>query len=81
MSAATNPANFSNLPKEEVQALGSKGGHAAAGHPIDDTPTTSSSNPGNFANRPTEEVKAIASKGGQASAGFESWDKEKLVCY
>jgi len=63
-SAATNPGNFANRPKEEVQAIASKGGKASS--------TSAENNPGNFANRPKEEVQAIASKGGKASGGSGS---------
>ncbi|EHL00326.1 putative Conidiation-specific protein 10 [Glarea lozoyensis 74030] len=72
-----NPGNFANRPKEEVQAIASKGGKASHGGGggssggSDDTTSSSTgnTNPGNFANRPTEEVQAIASKGGKASHG------------
>lgn len=72
----TNPGNFANRPKEEVQEIASKGGQSrgtgSSGGSADTTETTSSTgntNPGNFANRPKEEVREIASKGGQASGG------------
>lgn len=74
----TNPGNFANRPKEEVQEIASKGGqsHGDNTSPGGSAKTSLSSgntNPGNFANRPKEEVQEIASKGGQASSGsFES---------
>ncbi|KAG4413290.1 hypothetical protein IFR04_013581 [Cadophora malorum] len=72
----TNPGNFANRPREEVQEIASKGGQsrgAANSGGSDDTAGTTSAtgntNPGNFANRPKEEVQEIASKGGKASSG------------
>lgn len=64
--ASSNPHNFANLPKEELQSIASKGGHAAHGH-HETSNGTIAMNPGNFANRPAEEVKAAAAKGGAAS--------------
>ena len=41
----TNPGNFANRPKEEVQAIASKGGKTSHGS------SNASNNSGNFANR------------------------------
>lgn len=76
----TNPGNFANRPREEVQEIASKGGQSrgavSSGGSDESTGMTSATgnkNPGNFANRPKEEVHEIASKGGKASSGsFES---------
>lgn len=78
----TNPGNFANRPKEEVQEIARKGGQSRGdGSSSDATETTSSStrntNPGNFANRPKEEVQEIASKGGKASSGSFEPGSEK----
>ncbi|KAH8708173.1 Conidiation-specific protein 10 [Beauveria bassiana] len=53
--ADTNPGNFANRPKEEVQEIASKGGQA-------------SHNSG-FASMDPDKQREIASKGGQASSG------------
>ncbi|KAI9821649.1 MAG: conidiation-specific expression protein [Pycnora praestabilis] len=55
MSGNSNPGNFANRPKEEVEAAAKKGG---------ETSTT-----GGFASMPTEQVQEIASEGGKASSG------------
>jgi general stress protein YciG len=80
----TNPGNFANRPKEEVQEIASKGGQSrgtrSSGGSADTTETSASTgntNPGNFANRPREEVQEIASKGGQASSGSFEAGSEK----
>src|SRR4051812_44590239 len=82
----TNPGNFANRPKEEVQEIASKGGQSRGTGSSSDTHatgTTSSStgntNPGNFANRPKEEVQEIASKGGKASSGSFEPGSEKAA--
>ncbi|PQE30581.1 Conidiation-specific 10 protein [Rutstroemia sp. NJR-2017a WRK4] len=55
MSGNTNPGNFANRPKEEVQEIASKGGQA--------------SHSGGFASMDPDKQREIASKGGQASSG------------
>ncbi|ROT43142.1 hypothetical protein SODALDRAFT_327312 [Sodiomyces alkalinus F11] len=77
MANNTNPGNFANRPREEVQEIASKGGQAS--NQGSSTSPTGTYNPGNFANRPREEVQEIASKGGQAShsGGFASMDPDK----
>ncbi|KAI9870933.1 MAG: conidiation-specific expression protein [Pleopsidium flavum] len=55
MTDNTNPGNFANRPKEEVQEIASKGGQ--------------SSNTGGFASMPKRQVQEIASEGGKASSG------------
>ncbi|KAI9750343.1 MAG: hypothetical protein M1835_007328 [Candelina submexicana] len=54
MSGNTNPGNFANRPKEEVQDAAKKGGEASKG---------------GFASMPKEQVQEIASEGGKASSG------------
>ncbi|KAH8747315.1 conidiation-specific protein 10, partial [Diaporthe sp. PMI_573] len=54
-SANTNPGNFANRPREEVQEIASKGGQA--------------SHSGGFANMDPDKQREIASQGGQASSG------------
>merc|ERR1712230_58055 len=63
----TNPGNFANRPREEVQEIASKGGQsrgAANSGGSDDTAGTTSAagntNPGNFANRPKAEKRRAA---------------------
>ncbi|KAJ2960580.1 hypothetical protein NQZ79_g3998 [Umbelopsis isabellina] len=58
-----NPGNFANRPKEEVQAIASKGGHA--------------SHSGGFASMDPEKQHNIASKGGHASSGKFEKGSEK----
>ncbi|KAL8769298.1 MAG: hypothetical protein Q9223_001990 [Gallowayella weberi] len=55
MADNSNPGNFANRPKEEVQAAAQKGGQ---------TSTT-----GGFASMDPDKQKEIASQGGQASSG------------
>lgn len=56
-----NPANFANLPREEVAEIGRKGGEQGfATRPPDET-----WNPTNFANLPHDELSEIARKGGE----------------
>lgn len=81
-SASNNPGNFANRPKEEVQAIASKGGQAS-GNPehkynTRSNPTESTGggthseaaakNPHNFANMPKEEVQHLGHLGGVARA-------------
>jgi general stress protein YciG len=77
----TNPGNFANRPKEEVQEIASKGGQSrsngSSGDTTETTSSTGNTNPGNFANRPKEEVQEIASKGGKASSGSFEPGSEK----
>jgi len=53
-TANTNPGNFANRPKEEVQEIPSKGGQSSAG---------------GFASMDPDKQREISSKGGQASSG------------
>ena len=63
MTDNTNPGNFANRPKKEVQAAASKGGQSGT------------ENSG-FASMPKEQVEDIASQGGKASSGsFEPGSK------
>ncbi|KAK0759570.1 hypothetical protein N5P37_007758 [Trichoderma harzianum] len=63
MSDNTNPGNFANRPKEEVQSIASKGGQA--------------SHQGGFASMDPDKQREIASKGGRASGGsFEPGSKK-----
>ncbi|KAH0831552.1 Conidiation-specific protein [Fonsecaea pedrosoi] len=55
MTDNTNPGNFANRPKEEVQEIASKGGQA--------------SHSGGFASMDPDKQREIASQGGQASSG------------
>ncbi|KAL8718710.1 MAG: hypothetical protein Q9225_004191 [Loekoesia sp. 1 TL-2023] len=63
MADNTNPGNFANRPKEEVQAAAQKGGQ---------TSTT-----GGFASMDPDKQKDIASQGGQASSGSFEPGSEK----
>jgi len=63
MSGNTNPGNFANRPKEEVQEIASKGGQA-------------SHNSG-FASMDPDQQRDIASQGGQASSGSFELGSEK----
>lgn len=76
-TASTNPANFANLPKDEVRAIASKGGKVSQERRHEELP--GGGNPGNFANRPKDEVREIAAMGGRASGGFASMDPERQV--
>jgi general stress protein YciG len=80
-TSSTNPANFANLPKDEVRALASKGGKVAQErrHSAAAADLPGHGNPGNFANRPKEEVREIAAMGGHASGGFANMDPERHV--
>ncbi|KAK3984504.1 cytochrome P450 [Cladorrhinum sp. PSN332] len=61
--ADNNPGNFANRPKEEVQAIASKGGQA--------------SHSGGFASMDPDKQREIASKGGKASSGSFEPGSEK----
>ncbi|ORY16458.1 hypothetical protein BCR34DRAFT_597737 [Clohesyomyces aquaticus] len=63
MTDNTNPGNFANRPKEEVQAIASKGGQA--------------SHSGGFASMDADKQREIASKGGKASSGSFEPGSEK----
>ncbi|KAF2103353.1 hypothetical protein NA57DRAFT_72329 [Rhizodiscina lignyota] len=54
MTDNTNPGNFANRPKEEVQEIASKGGQASQG---------------GFASMDPDKQREIASEGGKASSG------------
>ncbi|ORE09512.1 conidiation-specific protein con-10 [Rhizopus microsporus var. microsporus] len=62
-SRNNNPTNFANRPKEEVQEIASKGGHA--------------SHTGGFASMDPEKQHDIASKGGKASSGSFTQGSER----
>merc|ERR1711988_1203883 len=61
--ADSNPGNFANRPKEEVQDIASKGGQA--------------SHAGGFASMDSDKQKDIASQGGKASSGSFEPGSEK----
>ncbi|PSN74862.1 hypothetical protein BS50DRAFT_540453 [Corynespora cassiicola Philippines] len=64
MAGNSNPGNFANRPKEEVQQIASKGGQ--------------SSHSGGFASMDADNPEHdIASKGGQASSGSFEPGSEK----
>ncbi|KAF2010944.1 hypothetical protein BU24DRAFT_466698 [Aaosphaeria arxii CBS 175.79] len=63
MTDNTNPGNFANRPKEEVQNIAKKGGEA--------------SHLGGFASMDADKQRDIASKGGQASSGSFEPGSEK----
>lgn len=60
----TNPGNFANRPKEEVQEIASKGGQSSAG---------------GFASMDSDKQRDIASEGGQASGGSFEKGSEKAA--
>ncbi|KAL8921554.1 MAG: hypothetical protein Q9208_005708 [Pyrenodesmia sp. 3 TL-2023] len=62
MADNSNPGNFANRPKEEVQAAASKGGQSSAG---------------GFASMDPDKQKEIASQGGKASSGSFEPGSEK----
>ncbi|OCK75171.1 conidiation-specific protein 10 [Lepidopterella palustris CBS 459.81] len=63
MTDNTNPRNFANRPKNEVQEIASKGGQA--------------SHSSGFASMDPDKQRDIASKGGQASSGSFEKGSEK----
>ncbi|CAM1507496.1 Fc.00g071370.m01.CDS01 [Cosmosporella sp. VM-42] len=63
MTDNTNPGNFANRPKEEVQEIASKGGQA--------------SHSGGFASMDPDKQREIASEGGKASSGSFEPGSEK----
>ncbi|KAI9150333.1 Conidiation-specific 10 protein [Paramyrothecium foliicola] len=63
MTGNTNPGNFANRPKEEVQEIASKGGQA--------------SHSGGFASMDADKQREIASQGGKASSGSFEPGSEK----
>ncbi|KAL9096402.1 MAG: hypothetical protein Q9165_001399 [Trypethelium subeluteriae] len=59
-NANDNPGNFANRPREEVQAIASKGGQSSHAHNV------------GFAQMDPEKQREIASKGGRASGRASS---------
>ncbi|KAI0970654.1 conidiation-specific protein 10 [Xylaria arbuscula] len=76
MSNNSNPGNFANRPKEEVQEIASKGGQAShqSGFASVDP---DKSHQGGFASMDPDKQREIASKGGQASSGSFEPGSEK----
>jgi len=77
MTDNTNPGNFANRPKEEVQAIASKGGKASHGGggssstssgSTDDTSVTSEGrNPDGTFQKGSQAAKEAGQKGGSAT--------------
>ncbi|KAI8669692.1 hypothetical protein NCS57_00785200 [Fusarium keratoplasticum] len=62
MTENTNPGNFANRPKEEVQEIASKGGKTSTG---------------GFASMDPDKLREVASEGGKASSGSFEPGSEK----
>lgn len=73
--ASTNPANFANLPKDELREIAAKGGHASHGSAQHDESSTTSSNnhadrnPDGTFTKGSELAKELGAQGGHASHG------------
>ncbi|ORE14269.1 conidiation-specific protein 10 [Rhizopus microsporus] len=71
-SRQNNPANFANRPKDEVQAIASKGGRSHTGNTAG---TRSGKSKRGFASMDPKKQHEIASKGGKASGQSRSSGK------
>ncbi|KAF1844023.1 uncharacterized protein K460DRAFT_387949 [Cucurbitaria berberidis CBS 394.84] len=65
--ASTNPANFANLPKDELREIAAKGGHASHGSPEHDEPAHADRNPDGTFTKGSELAKELGSKGGHVA--------------
>ena len=82
--AETNPANFANRPTEEVQAIASKGGQAAAQKAAEakeiakeETATTAGRNPDGTFVKGSEAAKEAGHVGGLHAAGKPTEEEVK----
>lgn len=73
MADNSNPGNFANRPKEEVQNIASKGGQTGTENsgvsPPPPSLSCTSTNTSQFASMDADKQKDIASMGGKASSG------------
>lgn len=70
--ASSNPANFANLPKDELKDIAAKGGHASHGAPHSTTTTSSGSdhpgrNPDGTFTKGSDLAKELGAQGGHAA--------------
>jgi general stress protein YciG len=63
--ASTNPANFANLPKDELKEIAAKGGHASHGAAEPSHPP--GRNPDGTFTQGSEVAKELGAKGGQVA--------------
>jgi general stress protein YciG len=66
--ASTNPANFANLPKDELKEIAAKGGHASHGahHQASNTEHPDRNPDGTFT-KGSELAKELGAQGGHAA--------------
>lgn len=64
--ASTNPANFANLPKDELREIAAKGGHASHGQ-HDSSANHADRNPDGTFTKGSELAKELGAQGGHAS--------------
>lgn len=67
--ASTNPANFANLPKDELKEIAAKGGHASHGAHHESSTSTSDHpdrNPDGTFTKGSELAKELGAQGGHA---------------
>ena len=70
--ASTNPANFANLPKDELKEIAAKGGHASHGAHHESSTTTSDHpdrNPDGTFTTGSDLAQELGAQGGHASHG------------
>ncbi|KAH8727188.1 hypothetical protein GQ44DRAFT_704644 [Phaeosphaeriaceae sp. PMI808] len=68
--ASSNPANFANLPKDELREIAAKGGHASHGGTDSGEPTKSGHadrNPDGTFTKGSELAKELGAKGGHVA--------------
>lgn len=70
MSHSSNPANFANLPKDELRKIAAKGGHTSHGaHHEDSNSSHATRNPDGTFTKGSELAKELGAQGGHASHG------------
>lgn len=91
-TASNNPANFANLPKDELREIAAKGGHASHGSHTDDTTVSSvillrhqylhvlqsqDRNPDGTFTKGSELAKELGAKGGHIAHEHQLKEQEK----
>ena len=70
--ASTNPANFANLPKDELKEIAAKGGHASHGaHYESSNSEHPDRNPDGTFTKGSELAKELGAQGGHAAHHHE----------
>lgn len=65
--ASSNPANFANLPKDELKEIAAKGGHASHGAHHESSTEHADRNPDGTFTKGSELAKELGAQGGHAA--------------